>query len=82
MRFDSLSIKLADALDKRRSDLRYSQAKLSKLTQIGENQISRYMDGQTARTLAYARLAEALDCDILVTLKPRQATQDGPQRPM
>ena len=82
MRFDSLSIRLADVLDKRRRDLDYSQAKLSKLTDIGETQISRYMDGQTARTLAYARLADALDCDILITLRPRQKAQDGPQRPM
>ena len=72
---DTLSLKLADAIDQRRREINQTQLRVSKAAGMTPSMVSRLMDGGTARTASYARLADAVDCDILITLRPRHVNK-------
>ena len=64
--------RVADQVSERRQDLGFSQAELAGLTGTTQSAIARLESGgRPPRIDTLLRIADALDCDLEVELKPR-----------
>jgi predicted transcriptional regulator len=64
--------RIADQVSERRQDLGFSQAELAGLTGTTQSAIARLESGgRPPRIDTLLRIADALDCDLEVELKPR-----------
>ena len=70
-RCDALSLALSDALDQRRRVLGLTQTALGARMGRSQSTVSQMLDGCLIRTTAYAKAAESLGCDLVITVRPR-----------
>lgn len=70
---DKVSLRVAEVLDTRRRLLDMSQTALAKRLGIHPSLVSRRLDGRSMRTNFIARMEDALDCEIVVSVRPKSA---------
>lgn len=85
-RCDAFSLIVSEALDRARRLSGLTQTDLAAKANRSRQAVSAVLDGHTARTSTYALMAEALDCDVVVTFRPRRAASPAwvngvPSRP-
>jgi ribosome-binding protein aMBF1 (putative translation factor) len=69
---------IADRVAERRKELGLSQAELAELVATTQSAIARLESGgRPPRIDTLLRIADALDCELLVELKPRTRTKRG-----
>jgi ribosome-binding protein aMBF1 (putative translation factor) len=69
---------IADKVAERRKELGLSQAELAELVATTQSAIARLESGgRPPRIDTLLRIADALDCELLVDLKPRTNTERG-----
>ena len=69
---------IADRVGERRKDLGLSQAELAQLVDTTQSAIARLESGgRPPRIDTLLRIANALDCELVVELKPRTKTKRG-----
>jgi DNA-binding XRE family transcriptional regulator len=69
---------IADKVTERRKELDLSQAELAELVATTQSAIARLESGgRPPRIDTLLRIADALDCELLVDLKPRTKTKRG-----
>ena len=73
-----LFAQIADRVAERRKELGLSQAELAELVATTQSAIARLESGgRPPRIDTLLRIADALDCELLVELKPRTRTNRG-----
>jgi len=65
---DAFSIAASEILDRRRHELRWTILRLAAAADVSYGAACQALDGRTATTATYARLAAALGCDLSLTL--------------
>lgn len=71
-RCDSFSLAVSEHLDRRRRVIGTTQTTLAARAKLSRRAVGMALDGHTVHTSTIARIAESLDCDVIVTLRPRQ----------
>ena len=72
-RCDPLSLALSAAIDQRRRILGITQRSMAQTMARSQGRVSQLLDGCIVHTTPYSLAADALDCEIVVTVRPRHA---------
>ncbi len=70
-RCDTFSLAISDALDRRRRIVGTTQTALAQRAKLSRKSICMALDGHTVTTSTITKIADGLDCDLVVTLRPR-----------
>lgn len=70
-RCDAFSLLVSDALDRARRIAGTTQTTLATRAKLSRRAVGMALDGHTVHTSTIARIADGLDCDVVVTLRPR-----------
>lgn len=70
-RCDTVSVRVSAILDERRRAKDLTIKALAARADLARHATGYALDGRTMRTSTLAKLADALDCDLVVTLRPR-----------
>lgn len=68
---DRVSLRVAEVLDRRRRLLDLSQAALATRLGVHRANLSRRLDGRTMTTATIDRMAEALECELVIQVRPK-----------
>ncbi len=71
-RCDTVSVRVSAILDERRRVKNLTIRALADRADLAPHATGYALDGRTMRTSTLAKLADALDCELVVTLRPRQ----------
>jgi len=70
-RCDTVSLRVSAILDKHRRAQDLTIKALAEKADISPTHTGYALDGRTIRTSTLAKIAEALDCDLVLALRPR-----------
>lgn len=72
-RCDTFSLAISDQLDRRRRIAGTTQTRLAARAKLSRRAVSMALDGRTVLTSTIAQIADSLDCDLVITVRPRHA---------